>query len=185
MKPQQPQLRPRCINSACFGTSRWHICILQDATLLTPTIYSITEHSQSCPESTMLTQESTSQICTECCMVKPKTEFRRRRRGSDVRMHQCRKCHAEAERTRARRKQAIQTHRHTQTLIAASRRAKSLRQIETVIQTAIAAAGGLEKFLVSWMTVVRTIVQAKTAGPRQLRFYESLLSLLTKTDSRT
>jgi hypothetical protein len=133
----------------------------------------------------MSDSEFQSQICTECCIVKPIAEFRRRRRGSDIRMHQCRQCHADAERTRTRRKRSIQTHRQTSSLIAVARRAKSLRQIEAVIEAAIATAGGIDQFLVSWSTVVRSFTHSKSSGSRRLRFYESLLSLLTKTEPKT
>ena len=46
---------------------------------------------------TVETVEPELRICSECCEVKFLTEYRRRYKDREVRMHQCRACHVAAE----------------------------------------------------------------------------------------
>ena len=57
-------------------------------------------------ESGSQTETDGRMLCRDCGHLKPKSDFRRRRRDGDRRERQCRPCHATAERERNQRRRS-------------------------------------------------------------------------------
>lgn len=121
-------------------------------------------------------------VCSDCAEIKPLTDFRRRHSGGDVRMYQCRQCHALAERCRLQKHRSIETGRRIQALATAmKRRNRSARQLETLLQLSIVSAGGFEALLRDWHDQLQKCLEKGKPTPRLLTFYETILGLATKS----
>ena len=124
-------------------------------------------------------------ICTDCCEIKPLPEFRRRYRDQEVRVHQCKSCHAVAERERNRRRREIAAGRRMQSLATAARRARNPRQLDLLMKLGVHAAGGLEKMLRDWRAAIEESINRGRATPRLLGFYETMTALVIRHSYRT
>lgn len=117
-------------------------------------------------------------VCSDCAEVKPLTDFRRRHCGQEVRMHQCRQCHAMAERCRRQRHRSIDTGRRMQALATAMKRSnRSDRQLEALLQLSIVSAGGFEALLRDWHGQLQQCLKKGKPTPRLINFYEGIVGL--------
>lgn len=106
-------------------------------------------------------------VCSDCAEIKPLTDSRRRHCGQEVRMHQCRQCHATAERCRRQRHRSIDTGRRMQALATAmKRRNRSGRQLEALLQLSIVSAGGFEALLRDWHGQLQQCLKKGKPTPR-------------------
>lgn len=117
-------------------------------------------------------------VCSDCAEIKPLTDFRRRHRSQEVRMYQCRQCHALAERFRRQRHKSIDTGRRMQALATAMKRSnRSARQLEALLQLSIVSAGGFEALLRDWHSQLQQCLKKGKPTPRLINFYEGIVGL--------
>jgi hypothetical protein len=120
--------------------------------------------------------ESSHLVCGQCCTAKARESFRRRFAGRDVRILQCRSCHAEAERLRRRAKRSRQHRQAVNRDLARLKRAKSARQIALVCDSLITGFGGPEGFARSWAACLR--LDLDRGGSAALRHLEAIVRLI-------
>ena len=130
------------------------------------------------------TIEPEMRICSECCEVKPLTEYRRRFKDRDVRMHQCRACHLAAERYRLLRRKAKHTAGRMQAISTACRRSRNMNRLMLMLELSIHASGGVGNLMQDWHAAVRDNIERRKPTPRLLGFYEAIISLVALLDRR-
>ncbi len=120
-------------------------------------------------------------ICRDCGVKKELDEFRRRKRGSEVRTHQCHSCHAAEERIRTR----IRRNKNDRTVarqgMAALKRAKSARQVEAVCNTMIEKFGGINRLCKVWKDLLDE--DLKRGGLAGMRHMDAVVRLLQHCDN--
>ena len=83
--------------------------------------------------------EEELRVCKDCIEVKPLTDFRRRFRGRDDRMYQCRQCHALAERLRLKHRREIQTGKRMQAIATAARNPRAMKRLLKLMESGVLA----------------------------------------------
>lgn len=115
-------------------------------------------------------------ICRQCGLAKAAHDFRRRWSNSDARIHQCRSCHATAERVRRR---ALRSKRRRQTVnrqLAQLKRARSESQVMAVCEAMIAGFGGINGLRASWEGLLsRDLAKGGFAALRHLEAFTRLV----------
>ena len=114
-------------------------------------------------------------ICTTCAASLPASEFRRRSRGSDLRMTKCRKCHAGYERSRRQRIQQKQNGLALQKAATEITRYRSGDRIENLLELMVSRFGGAAEFFDFWTAEIQRVQTQKRATFRILRFCEMIL----------
>ena len=114
-------------------------------------------------------------ICTTCAASLPVSEFRRRSRGSDLRITKCRKCHAGYERSRRQRIQQKQNGLALQKAATEITRYRSGDRIENLLELMVSRFGGAAEFFDFWTAEIQRVQTQKRATFRILRFCEMLL----------
>ena len=125
-------------------------------------------------------EEPELRICTDCCEIKPLTDFRKRYRGRDDRMHQCQCCHARTEKSRRQRKKAIARGFRMQAIATAARRPRSMRQLLTLLEFGVHASGGFEKLLEDWYAGIQECIEQRISTPRILGYYQGMIALAVR-----
>jgi len=126
---------------------------------------------------TVETVEPELRICSECCEVKFLTEYRRRYKNREVRMHQCRACHVAAEKRRIMRRKAKSNAGRMQAIATAGRRSRNMNRLMLMIELGIQASGGVGNLMKDWHTAVRECIEKGDATPRLIGFYEAIFQL--------
>ena len=111
-----------------------------------------------------------TRFCERCLTTRPVDDFRLIWKGKPDRHAQCNVCHRAEQRERARRRRAKQDH----ILIAKSttklKNASTREQVEFIIASMIAAAGGVECLIQRWMEQVAT-----ASSNRKADFYAAMM----------
>ena len=123
------------------------------------------------------TIDTALRICSECCQVKLLTEYRRRYKNRDDRMHQCRACHAAAERRRILRRRVKNTAGRMQAIATAARRSRNMNRLMLMLELGMHASGGVGNLMKDWHTAVRESIEHGNATPRLMGFYEAIFQL--------
>ncbi len=120
-------------------------------------------------------------ICRDCGVKKELSEFRRRKRGSEVRTHQCHSCHAAEERIRTRMRRNKKDWAVARQGMAALKRAKSARQVEAVCNTMIEKLGGINRLCKVWKDLLDE--DLKRGGLAGMRHMDAVVRLLQHCDN--
>ena len=121
-------------------------------------------------------------VCRDCGLKKDINQFRRRKRDSETRMHQCHECHAAEERIRAR----VRRHKKDKSTAAqgmvALKRAKSARQVEAVCNAMIEKFGGINRLCKVWKDLLDE--DLKRGGRAGMRHMDAVVRLLQHCDDQ-
>ena len=120
--------------------------------------------------------------CRQCGMAGDKDCFRRRYAGRDVRIRQCRRCHAYAERLRRYGKRSAARRREVTQQLARLNKAKSERQVVAVCEALVHAGGGLDALAAVWHQTMRE--DLARGGQAGLRHLEVIIRLIQHCDAR-
>jgi hypothetical protein len=120
-------------------------------------------------------------ICRDCGVKKELSEFRRRKRGSEVRTHQCHSCHAAEERIRTRIRRNKEDRAVARQGMVALKRAKSARQVEAVCNTMIEKFGGINRLCKVWKDLLDE--DLKRGGLAGMRHMDAVVRLLQHCDN--
>ena len=115
-------------------------------------------------------------ICTTCAAQLPVSEFRRRSKGSQVRMTKCRRCHAGYERVRRQKIQRKQNGQALQKAATQITRYRSIDRTENLIDLMVSRCGGVAAFFDFWTAEIQRVQTKKRVTFRILRFCEMILS---------
>lgn len=103
------------------------------------------------PEATTAQQR----LCETCFHTFPLGEFRRRKRDSDHRMRQCRRCHNGFERYRRAAIRARLSKRRVANDLARVRAAGSSNRVKALCAAMVRGYGGAEGFFDAWLACLR------------------------------
>jgi len=117
-----------------------------------------------------------SRLCESCLHVHPLAEFRRRKRGSEHRTRQCRRCHNEFERYRRAAIRARLSKRHIATDLACVRDAVSDQRLKMLCAAMVAGYGGTEGFVKAWLGCLHG--DLAKGGFAALRHLEAVIRLV-------
>jgi hypothetical protein len=120
-------------------------------------------------------------ICRDCGVKKELSEFRKRKRGSEVRTHQCHSCHAAEERIRTRIRRAKKDRAIAIQGMVSLKRAKSTRQVEAICATMIEKFGGINRLCKVWKNLLDE--DLKRGGLAGMRHMEAVVRLLQHCDN--
>jgi hypothetical protein len=121
-------------------------------------------------------QTSEARICRQCGLAKEPGEFRRRRRASDRRMWQCRRCHNELERYRRAAIRAGLSRRRMGKDLARFREAAASNQVRALCAAMVGGYGGPEGFAAAWLRCLQQDLER--GGLAALRHLEATLRLV-------
>jgi hypothetical protein len=117
-----------------------------------------------------------SLCCRDCGLQKEISQFRQRRAEGPEKVHQCRDCHALAERLRRRAKRARETRKEANHQLAQLKRAKSDLQVVAVCDAMVRGFGGINGFQRAWAGVLDRDLQK--GGFAALRHIEAVIRLV-------
>jgi hypothetical protein len=120
--------------------------------------------------------EACSRLCETCLRVFPLTEFRRRKRGEEHRMRQCRRCHNEMERWRRAAVRARLGKRRMAKDLASVRDATSANRVKALCASMVRGYGGTEGFMASWLACLHRDLER--GGLAALRHLEATIRLM-------
>lgn len=121
-------------------------------------------------------------ICRQCGLAGHKDCFRRRHAGRDLRIRQCRGCHAYAERLRRHGRRSAAQRRGVTQQLARLKKAKSEHQVVAVCEALVHAGGGLDALAAVWhQTMRKDLARGGQAG---LRHLEAMIRLIQHCDAR-
>jgi hypothetical protein len=120
-------------------------------------------------------------ICCQCGLPKTPEEFRRRWSHSEVRIYQCRPCHATAERLRRRALRSRQDRKTVNRQLAQLKRAKSEGQVITVCEAMVAGFGGINGLRAAWESLLSR--DLAKGGFSSLRHLEAVIRLVQHCES--
>lgn len=109
-------------------------------------------------------------LCRRCYQSKPLTEFRRRSPNRDARFHECRGCHAVAERHRRQAARSQTDREIVAKTVQAIARDRNFHRIEYLVQRAADACGGFDRLAAEFHR------QIEAAG-RKLGVASSMLAM--------
>ncbi len=121
-------------------------------------------------------------ICRDCFEIKDIEQFRRRRRNSEARIHQCHDCHAAEERIRSQERRAKKDKETAVKCLAALKRAKSARQVEAVCNAMIEKFGGINRLCKVWKDLLDE--DLKRGGLAGMRHMDAVVRLLQHCDDQ-
>lgn len=99
----------------------------------------------------MIASATETKFCESCLFPKPVEEFRLRSRSGSRRKNQCRSCHNEIERLRARRQSKLRDRRRMAASLTELKNAPTNRRVEILCATMCEQYGGLQGVVASWM----------------------------------
>lgn len=67
-------------------------------------------------------------------------------------------------------------------LAAQIRASRSVNQLQAFVQAAVASAGGLERLLKDWHSVLQAMLSSRRATPRLVAFYEATFRMAAMID---
>jgi hypothetical protein len=120
--------------------------------------------------------EAPSRLCESCFHTLPLTEFRRRKRGSEHRMRQCRRCHNEFERYRRAAVRARLSKRRMAKDLSQVRDAASANRVKALCAEVVRGYGGAEGFAKAWVACLHRDLQR--GGFAALRHLEATIRLI-------
>lgn len=120
--------------------------------------------------------EPPGRLCESCFHVQPLSEFRRRKRGCEHRVRQCRRCHNESERYRRAAARARLGKRRMAQDLARVREATSTNRVKAVCAEMVKGYGGAEPFVKAWTACLHRDLQR--GGLAALRHLEATLRLI-------
>ena len=129
---------------------------------------SMTSHSE--------TVTASSRLCESCFHSQPLTEFRRRKRGSEQRVRQCRRCHNQFERYRRAAIRARISKRRVANDLARVRAAGSSNRVKALCAAMVRGYGGAEGFVDAWLACLRRDLDR--GGFVAIRHFETTLRLI-------
>lgn len=100
--------------------------------------------------------DGSTRLCESCLRVRSLTEFRRRKRGLEHRMRQCRRCHNELERYRRAAIRARLGRRRIARDLAKVRNASSASRVKAICGAVVRGYGGTEGFLGAWLACLKS-----------------------------
>jgi hypothetical protein len=115
-------------------------------------------------------------VCKQCGLAKAPDEFRRRFAERQVRIRQCRSCHADSERLRRRAKRSREHRKEVNRDLARLKRAKSARQLALVCESMIRGFGGPDSFTRAWTACLHRDLER--GGFAALRHIEATIRLI-------
>ena len=122
------------------------------------------------------TQEVPSRLCETCFREQPLSEFRRRKRGSEHRVRQCRQCHNDFERYRRAAIRAGLAKRRIAKDLSRLRQAASVNRVKAVCAEMVRGYGGVEGFAEAWVGCLHGDLQR--GGFAALRHLEATIRLV-------
>jgi hypothetical protein len=120
--------------------------------------------------------EAPSRLCQSCFHTRPLTEFRRRKRGSERRVRQCRRCHNEFERYRRAAVRARLSKRKMARDLSRVRDAASSNRVKALCAEVVRGYGGADGFARAWIACLRGDLQR--GGFAALRHLEATIRLI-------
>jgi hypothetical protein len=117
-----------------------------------------------------------TRLCESCFHTRPLTEFRHRKRGSEHRMRQCRRCHNEFERYRRAAVRARLSKRQMARDLSRVRDASSSNRVKALCAEVVRGYGGAEGFARAWIACLRGDLQR--GGWAALRHLEATIRLI-------
>lgn len=117
-----------------------------------------------------------TRLCESCFHTRPLTEFRRRKRGSEQRVRQCRQCHNELERYRRAAVRARLSKRRMARDLSRVRDASSSNRVKALCAEVIRGYGGAEGFARAWTACLHGDLQR--GGFAALRHLEATIRLI-------
>lgn len=121
-------------------------------------------------------------LCESCFRYWPLEEYRRRKRGSDNRMRQCRRCHNEIERYRRAAIRARLSKRQIASNLARLRDASSSNRVKALCAEMVRGYGGAEGFAMAWTACLHSDLQR--GGFAVLRHLEAVIRLIQHCEDR-
>jgi hypothetical protein len=115
-------------------------------------------------------------LCETCYHTFPLGEFRRRKRDSDHRMRQCRRCHNEFERYRRAAIRARLSKRRMAKDLASVRQTASTNRLKALCAAMVRGYGGAEQFCEKWRTCLERDLER--GGMPALRHLEATIRLI-------
>jgi hypothetical protein len=114
--------------------------------------------------------------CESCLLQYALQQFRRRRRGCEARMRQCRLCHNQAEQLRRQRKRGLLTKRRFRQHLTSLKNQHTARGIERVYLDLTKQCGGTEGLVKMWTgTMEKDLAEG---GFRAYRHIASIIRLM-------
>jgi hypothetical protein len=117
-----------------------------------------------------------TRLCESCFHTWPLTEFRRRQRGSQHRVRQCRQCHNEFERYRRAAVRARLSKRRMARDLSRVRDASSSNRVKALCAEVVRGYGGAEGFARAWVACLHGDLQR--GGVAALRHLEATIRLI-------
>ena len=117
-----------------------------------------------------------TRLCECCFHTRTLAEFRRRQRGSEQRVRQCRQCHNEFERYRRAAVRAHLSKRQMARDLARVRDASSSNRVKALCAEVVRGYGGAEGFARAWIACLRGDLQR--GGFAALRHLEATIRLI-------
>lgn len=117
-----------------------------------------------------------TRLCESCFHIRPLAEFRRRRRGSEHRVRQCRQCHNEFERYRRAAVRARLSNRKMARDLSHVRDASSSNRVKALCAEVVRGYGGAEGFARAWIACLHRDLQR--GGSAALRHLEATIRLI-------
>lgn len=122
------------------------------------------------------TPAAPSRLCESCFHNQPLTEFRRRKRGAEQRVRQCRQCHNEFERYRRAAVRARLSKRRMARDLSRVRDASSSNRVKALCAEVVRGYGGAEGFARAWTACLHGDLQR--GGLAALRHLEATVRLI-------
>jgi CRISPR/Cas system-associated protein Cas10 (large subunit of type III CRISPR-Cas system) len=127
---------------------------------------------------------SDRKTCNACQLSRPITEFRRRKKNTEIRMNECRSCRSINDRSRRlRKKQKLET-RQIQAAAVQVARTRNPSRCEAILEKLVDAMGGPETFVEKWSEECHRLDRHGRYSPRLIRMYEMLVNLMIHSGSR-
>lgn len=117
-----------------------------------------------------------TRLCESCFHTRPLTEFRRRKRGSEHRVRQCRQCHNEFERYRRAAVRARLSKRKMARDLSRVRDASSSNRVKALCAEVVRGYGGAEGFAKAWIACLHGDLQR--GGFAAIRHLEATIRLI-------
>lgn len=122
------------------------------------------------------TVDTPARLCESCFHTRPLTEFRRRKRGSEQRVRQCRQCHNEFERYRRAAVRARLSKRRIARDLSRVRDASSSNRVKALCAEVVRGYGGAEGFAKAWIACLHGDLQR--GGFAAIRHLEATIRLI-------
>ena len=117
-----------------------------------------------------------SQRCRCCLALRPKEDFRRRYRGREERMTECRLCHNKSEQMRQHFKRGLLTKRQYQKYLTSLKEQQTSRGVERVFLSLAKLCGGTEGLLEMWAEAMEK--DFKAGGLKAHRHIAAIIRLM-------